>query len=88
MAAIPTVSGRMVIESLREQAELTRQAYDHYKEQLRLRDTLIKEAREVRIPWPIIEEATGISRQTARVSQAKVLSPEQAEYGQTQKNGM
>lgn len=70
----------MVVESLREQAELTRESYKEYRENLRIRDALIKEAREIKIPWPIIEEATGITSQTARISMGKMQSPEQAEH--------
>lgn len=58
----PTMSVRMALDALAEQCAVVDQAKAELERQMALRDHLIQEAREARIPWNMLRRITKLSR--------------------------
>ncbi len=56
------VSVTMALDALREQAETVDEALANYKRQLAIRDDLIRDCREAKIPERALVKLTGLSR--------------------------
>lgn len=56
------ISVTMALDSLREQVTATEEAYAHYKRMLALRDDLIRDCRQARVPEAKLVSITGLGR--------------------------
>ncbi len=80
MANIPQqrISVAMALDALREQTEETKAAEQHYREVMRVRNVMIREARRAGVWSKVIERITGLSRdRIARIA----AQPAQVAYG-------